>query len=214
MHSCLLAIFIIQKNKWKWLLMQWTLPWCLSAWPSARRWPARARTSASSSTSTLPFLSPWIPGRVKWAQLWERSGQALQLSGGMQEEEKSFWERSSTFPRSHLLLRILRQIPLPVQLLWQLQMQLPLLLLLNQLKLQFLLLLKLWKCQTDQTVDRGLLNAVDSLALGAVIVRKIVSNMVNHCQMSHECKTLGWNCLDCKKSEVYVSIYVSHVLNV
>ena len=134
MHVCLPAIFLIQKNKWKWLLMQWTPPWYHSAWPSARRWPARARTSALSSTSTLHFLSPWIPRREQRKQLWERSGQALPLRGEMQEEEKSSWERSLTFPLCHLLLRILQQISLPVQLLWQLlwwqlKMQLPRLLL-------------------------------------------------------------------------------------
>ena len=134
MHTCLPGIFLIQKNKWKWLLMQWTPPWYHSAWPSARRWPARVRTSASSSTSTLPFLSPWIPGREQQKQLWERSGQALPLRGEMQEEEKSSWERSLTFPLCHLLLRILQQISLPAvqllwQLLWQLKMQLPHLLL-------------------------------------------------------------------------------------
>ena len=135
------AIFIIQKNKWKWLLIRWTPPWYLNAWPSARRWPTRARTSASTSPSTLPFRSPWIPGRKKWTQLWARSGQALQPKGGMQDEEKSSWERSLTFHLFHLLLWILLQISLPVQLLrklrlWQLQMQLPLLL---QKLLHFLL---------------------------------------------------------------------------
>ena len=115
------AIFLIQKNKWKWLL-KWTPPWYPSVWPFAKLWPTRARPSISSSPTPLS-PSPWTPRGSMRNPLWIRRGSALLHRGGMQEGERSFWKRSSTLSHLHHLLRTLQQVVLQLQHLWRLQLQ-------------------------------------------------------------------------------------------
>ena len=120
MHFCLRVIFQVQKIKWKWLLMESTHPWHLSVWPSARRWPARARTSVSPSPSTPASLFPWTPRRTMWSpRCWQRKGPALLLREGMQEGERSFWKRNLVLNLFHLLGQIQQPTPLLLQHLYQ-----------------------------------------------------------------------------------------------
>ena len=80
--------------QWPPLLVERT-PWPPSAWPSAKHWPARAR----SSTSPFPLVptspSPWTPGAREWKARWSRKRQVPQPLGEMPGEEKNLWQRSS-----------------------------------------------------------------------------------------------------------------------
>ena len=91
-----LQYFISSEVKPKWL--QWTEltpPWSPSAWPFAKRWPARARPSTSPLPLAQPFPSPWTPGARSLKVLWPRRGQAPRRKGGMPSARRNFSTRSS-----------------------------------------------------------------------------------------------------------------------